>query len=225
MTVETTRRVVLVGGASLIATSGIGTQADAQVPRWIVSFAVGIAAGYVLEALKHWGLVPGSRAITSVAGAHEREVASIAREGYSVRPMYSGTYPGGEFELSEATRGNEFRALSTSRHGSSICTPKLDNADAVHLGLVSNALRIKGLSARDTALCVLPLHPNAGNRLIGDRRHSPNYMTSHGTIAWSTNVNAPRGNFATTIRSPVVNAGLRFAHMDNGRWTFDMVRA
>jgi hypothetical protein len=226
MSTETTRRVVLVGGASVIATTaGISTPANAFLPRWIFSFTVGVAAGWMLEALKHWGLVPGSRAPTSVTAAHEREVAPLARQGYSVSPMYSGAYSRGDFELSEATRGDEFLALGTTNHGRSTCTPKFDKADTIHVGLVSSALRSKGFDTKDIETCVLPLHPNAANRFIGDRRHSPDYMTpSHGTIAWSTNVNAARGNFVTAIRSPVVNANLRFAHLENGKWTFDMVR-
>jgi hypothetical protein len=183
----------------------------------------------MLEALKHWGLVPGSRAPTSVAAAHQREVGPLAQQGYSVRPVYSGTYSGGDFELSEATRGDEFLALGTTNHatvnGRTTCTPRFDAADALQLRLVSSALRSKNFDPRDIQACVLPLHPNAANRFIGDRRHSPDYMTpSHGTIAWSTNVNAARGNLATAIRSPVVKADLKFAEMENGRWVFDMKR-
>lgn len=226
MRVETTRRVVLVGGGSVIATSGMGSPAAAAIPRWVISIGVGVAVGWMLEALKHWGLVPGSRAPTSVSGAHQREVGPLVQQGYSVRPMYSGAYSGGDYELSEATRGDELLALGTTNHDHPrTCTPRFDKADSLHLGLVSSALRSKGFDPRSIQACALPVHPNERNRLIGERRHTPDYMTpSHGTIAWSTNVQSARGNFATAIRSPVVKADLRFAQMDSGKWTFDMRR-
>jgi hypothetical protein len=187
-------------------------------------------AGWFVEALRYWGLVPGSSASTSVATAHESEAAPLVRQGYSVRPMYSGAYSDGDLMLSEATRGDEFLALSTTNHATvnrqTTCTPQFDKVDAAALRLVSGALRNKGLATNEIQACVLPLHPNESNRLVGDRRQSPAYMTpSHGTVAWSTNVHAPRGNLVTAIRSPVIRANLRFAQMPSGRWTFDMTRA
>ena len=224
-----TRREALVGGASVIATVGMSTRASAAVPRWVFTFTAGVAAGWLVEALKHWGLVPGSKGSTSVAESHRREVAPFARDGYGVTPMYSGAYAHGDYELSEARRQDELVALGTTNHatvnGSTTCTPRFYKTDAIQLGLVSNALSQKGLDRHAIQSCVLPLHPNASYRLVGDRRYSPDYMTpSHGTIAWSTNVHSQRPNLETKIRSPVINANLRFATTDRGKWTFDMVR-
>jgi hypothetical protein len=230
MAIETTRRIVLVGGASTLAAAGMSSEASAFWPRWVISFSAGVAAGWLVEALKYWGLVPGSGATTVIAGAHAGKVAPLEREGYRVRPLYSGTYSGGEFELSEATQSDEFVALGTSSHrltnGRSTCTLRFDKADAIALGLIGSGLHRKGFDASDIQACALPLHPSEGYRLANGRRFTPSYMTpSHGTIAWSTDVNSSRPNLATAIRSPVVNANLRFARMDNGKWTFDFVRA
>jgi hypothetical protein len=219
-----TRRQAIVGASSLIATMGIGSRAIAFTPWW-TAFSAATAAGWLVEALKNWGLVPEAKASTSVQGAHGREAAPLLQQGYSVRPMYSGAYSGGDFELSEARQGEDFLALGTTSHGSNTCTLKFDKADTINLGLVATALRHKGFDPHEVEAAALPIHPPSANQFIANRRQSPTYMTpSHGTITWSTDVSDIRPNLATSIRSGIVNADLRFARLDSGRWTFDMRR-
>jgi hypothetical protein len=219
-----TRRQAIVGAASIAVTTGIGGQARAFAPWW-TAFSAAVAAGWLVEALKNWGMVPEAKAITSVQGDHGRAVTPLQQQGYSVRPMYSGAYSGGDFELSEARQGEDYLALGTTNHGTNTCTLKLDKADTINLGLVAKALRSKGFDAHEVEASALPLHPPAANRFVGNRRQSPSYMTpSHGTITWSTDINETRPNLATSIRSGIVSADLRFARLDSGRWTFDISR-
>ena len=94
----------------------MNTKAEASLPYWVMTFAVGIAVGWFVEALKNWGYVPGSTSSNSVTGAHQREVGSLQQQGYIVRPMYSGQYPGGDLAISEARQGQELRPLITTNH-------------------------------------------------------------------------------------------------------------
>ena len=219
-----TRRQAIIGAASVVATTGFSGRATAFAPWW-TAFSAAAAAGWLVEALKNWGLVPEAKASTSVHGSHAQVVTPLQQQGYSVQPLYSGAYSGGEFELSEARQGDNFLALSTTSHGNNTCTIKSDNADTIIQGLTSKALRHKGFDTHEVQACALPIHPPSANRFIGSRRQSPTYMTpSHGTIAWSTDVNDTRPNFETLIRSRIVNANIRFTKFDNGGWRFDMQR-
>lgn len=220
-----TRREVIVGTTTLLSsTMLVPTSALALWPSpWWVAFSSAVAAGSLVEAIKNWGLNPDTKSKTDVENAHKQEVAPLKQQGYSVREVYRGPYSGGSFELSEANRGEDFLALGTTDHGPNICTLKFDKADAVALGLVSSALRQKGLGAKDAQDAALPLHPSQAARSVGNRRHSPSFMTpSHGSISWSTETGAVRPNLAASIRSRKVNANLRFACLDSGKWTFDM---
>lgn len=217
-----TRRQMLAGSASIIGIAAASGRAEAWSPWW-TAFSAGVASGWLVEALKSWGYVPGGSAPTTVQTPHAKETDQAQRQGYSVRPMYSGAYSGGDYELSEALRGEDFMALGTSNHGSNTCTVKFDKADAITLGLVASALRRKGLDAIATEAATLPIHPPSAYRMSGDRRHSQTFETpSHGTIAWSTNLRHPRPNMAASLRSGIVRADLRFARLDDGKWTFDV---
>ncbi len=216
-----TRREVVVGTAVLVGTSALSRPATAFWPWW-TAFSAAVAAGWLVEAIKNWGLVPETRLNTSVQESHVAETTPLKQQGYSVQPKYSGPYSGGDFELSEATHGDDFLALGTTNHGHNTCTLKFDKADTVNLGLVASALRQKGFNTRAIEAATLPIHPPGANQYDGSRRQSPIFMTpSHGTINWSTDVSGTRPNFVTSIRSGIVQADLHFAQ-DNGRWVFDI---
>jgi hypothetical protein len=224
MQAMSTRRQAIAGVASVIVTAGIGSPARAFILAWAGRVAAGVAAGWLLEALKSWGLTPHARAATvaPVQDDHQRNVFILQQQGYSVQPTYSGGSAAGDFILSEATRNEDFLALGTTTHGST-CTVRLDNADAVNLGVTATALRLKGFESHAVEAAGHPIHPAAGYQFVGNERYSPNYMTpSHGTIAWKTNVNNPLPNFVTAIRSGIVNTNLHIAQLDSGRWVFDM---
>jgi hypothetical protein len=222
MSYITTRRQAILGASSLIITTGIGGPATAFAPWW-TAFSAAVAAGWLVEALKNWGLVPEAKASTLVQGSHSEAIAPLQRQGYAVEPKYSGAYSGGDFQLSEARRGDDFLALGTTTHGNNTCTLKFDKADTINLGLVASALRNKGFDTRTIEAAALPIHPPSADQYVGSRRQSPTFMTpSHGTINWSTDVSGARPNFVTSIRSGIVRADLRFAQRDSGRWTYDM---
>jgi hypothetical protein len=220
-----TRRQAIIGGGSVLALGGLIRPADA-FGAWWIAFTAAVAAGWLVEALKNWGLVPHATAPTPVHDAHEQEALPLQEQGYSVKPLYRGAYSGGDFELSEATRGDDFLALSTTSHWNNTCTHRFDTADAINLGLVAKALNAKGFDPVDIQASAMPIHPPGQNQFSGSRRQSATYMTpSHGTIAWSTEVSSSRGNFVTSIRSDIVAADLRFAQREDGRWVFDMTTA
>ena len=64
MPAMSTRRQAIVGGASVIITAGISTPAKPFVLSWLGRVAAGVAAGWLVEALKSWGLTPQARAAT-----------------------------------------------------------------------------------------------------------------------------------------------------------------
>jgi len=222
--VTPTRRRAIAGVASVIVTAGVGSPARGFILSWAGRVAAGVAAGWLLEALKSWGLTPRSSAATiaAVENDHAEKVTVLRRGGYEVEPIYSGRSAAGDFMLSEATRDEEFLALGTTTHGTT-CTVRLDKADAMNVGLVATALKQKGFAPHLIEGAGHPIHPAAGYEFVGSERYSPTYMTpAHGTIAWKSNVNNPRPNFVTAVRSRILNANLHFAQLHGGRWTFDM---
>jgi hypothetical protein len=224
MPAMSTRRQTLAGAASVIITAGVSTPARPFILSWAGRVAAGVAAGWLLEALKSWGLTPQAHAATiaTVQDDHRQNVTVLQQQGYNVQNIYSGGSQAGDFKLSEATRDEDFLALGTTTHGTT-CTVRLDKADAMNVGLVATALRQKGFAPNLVEAAGHPIHPADGNEFVGNERYSPNYMTpSHGTIAWKTNVRNPRPNLVTAVRSGIVNANLHFAQLDSGRWTFDM---
>src|SRR5437879_612090 len=82
-----TRRYALTGAGSVILATTISPRAIAMWP-WFAAFSAAVAAGWLVEAIKNWGLVPQSRTSTPVAGMHAREVAPLEQQGYSVKPLY-----------------------------------------------------------------------------------------------------------------------------------------
>jgi hypothetical protein len=218
----TTRRQVIVGTASAAALTATRMPATAFGPWWI-EIGAAVAAALLVEALKKWGLLPWESSPTTVQAEHDRQVTSVQQDGYSVQPLYSGAYSGGDLKLSKATRGDDFLALSTSNHGPNVCTIRLEKPDAVNLALVADALRQSGFNAGAIQAATLPVHPPAASQFAGNQRQSPEFMTpSHGMISWSTNWASSRPNLATSIRSGIVNADLRFAQLDSGDWTYDI---
>jgi hypothetical protein len=221
----TTRRQAMVGAASVIITTGISSRASAFIVPWAGQIAGGVAAGWLVEALKSWGLVPEARASTAptVYNDHRQNVVVLQQQGYSVRPLYSGGSAAGDFALSEATLGEDFAALGTTSHDDSTCTLRLDKVDTVNLGVVASALRQKGFAASAVEAAGHPIHPRANNEFVGNERYSPEYMTpAHGTIEWKTNLSNPRPNAITAIRSGIVSCNVHVARRDGGGWTFDM---
>src|SRR5262245_26413622 len=154
-----TRRQAIVGAASLVLTAGLGRPASAFAP-WAGTIAVGVATGWLLEALKGWGLVPEAKASTAPAvyQDHRQSVVVMQQGGYSVRQIYSGDSAAGDFALSQATLGNDLAAIGTTTHGST-CTLTLDKADAMNLGFVATALRQKGFSPSAIGAAGHPIHP------------------------------------------------------------------
>jgi hypothetical protein len=219
-----TRRQAVVGAASLILTAGLGSPASAFIVPWAGAIAVGVASGWLVEALKNWGLVPEAKASTvpEVYNDHRQNVIVMQQEGYNVRQIYSGGSAAGDFALSQAARGHDLAALGTTIHGST-CTLMLDKADAMNLGFVATALRQKGFSPSEIEAAGHPVHPRADNRFVGNERYSPNYMTpSHGTVAWKTRLSNPRPNLVTAVRSPIVNCNVHVDQLDNGKWLLEM---
>jgi hypothetical protein len=219
-----TRRQAIVGGTSVIVTTGISSRASAFVVPWAGRIAVGVASGWLVEAIKNWGLVPEVRTNTApvVQNDHQQNVVVLQQQGYSVRPIYSGDSAAGDYALSEARQGEDFAALGTTTHGTT-CSLRLDKADTVNLGIVASALRQKGFDSNAIEAAGHPIHPRADNQFVGNDRYSPNYMTpSHGTIAWKTNLSNPRPNAITAVRSGIINTNIHVAQLDNGRWVYDM---
>jgi len=221
-----TRRQAIVGAASVIITTGISSRASAlgSIVPWASQIAVGVASSWLVEAMKSWGLVPGATANTAQAvnNDHRNNVSALRDEGYNVRLMYSGDCAAGDFELSQATLRDDYRAFGTTFHGST-CTVFLDKADTVNLGCVASALRKRGYSARVAEAVGHPIHPSEDYEFLGNERYSPEYDTpAHGTIAWKTNLRNPRPNAITAIRSPIVNRNVHVERQDSGRWIIEM---
>jgi hypothetical protein len=218
-----TRRQAILGGAGFVGATAIGGgRAEALLP-WLSAVTAAVAAGWLIEALKGWGLTPGTNLGTSVAGSHAQEAAPLQQQGYNIQPKYSGGYSGGDFKLSEAIRGGDFLVLSTTSHGTNTCTHKFDSADTTQLGLAAKLLRSKGINAPTVQALTLPVHPPGANQFVGSERQSPVYLTpSHGTIAWSMDLADSRPNFVTSIRSGPVNVDLLFAQRDDGGWNGDV---
>jgi hypothetical protein len=219
-----TRRQAMIGVASLVGTTAMSGKVQAFWP-WLGAFSAAAAAGWLVEALKNWGFVPDARTTTAVRQSHIQAIGPLQQQGYTVQPKYSGFYSGGDFELSEARRGDDLLAFGTTSHGHNTCTLTFDKADSINLGLVASALRKKGFDPGAIEASTLPVHPPGTNQYFGSRRQSPTYMTpSHGTIDWSTDVSGTRPNFVTSIRSDLIAADLHFVQ-DAGRWTYKMERA
>jgi hypothetical protein len=218
-----TRRQALVGAASIAITTATGHQATAFIVPWAVRVGAGVASGWMVEALKNWGLVPGAKRDTAAAvqNDHLQKSADLQRQGYTVQALYAGDSAAGDFALSEARSGEDFLALGTTTHATT-CTVKLDKADLASLAFTASALRQKGFEPRAIEAAGHPIHPAADNRLVGSTRYSPNYLTPSGTIAWKTNVGNPRPNLVTAVRSGLINANLHFARLDSGKWVFDL---
>jgi hypothetical protein len=179
--------------------------------------------GMLAAVLKGWSSTSLTGCISTEGTNNERSDCGVFGEGFAVRPMYSGGSAAGDFIVSEGTQADDFLALGTTSHGTNTCALRFDKADTANLALVSGALRQKGFYSNAIEAAGHPIHPPADNRYMGNERYSPTYMTpSHGTIAWKTNVSNPRPNLVTAVRSPIVNGNLRFAQLDDGRWTFDM---
>jgi hypothetical protein len=217
-----TRRQTLVGAASVIITTGISTRASAQFLPWALTWAgkisVGVASGWLVEALKNWGLVPGAKASNAslTYDFHEEDENKKRHEGYNVQLLYRGRSAAGDFAISEARRGDDFEALGTTTHVST-CTLHLDKADAVIVGVVADALQQRGLNSYATEAAGHPIHPRAENLFAYNERYSPNYMTpSGGTIAWKTNLSNPRANGIAAIRCPIISTNVHVAQSDNG---------
>jgi hypothetical protein len=197
-------------------------------PAWIGGIALGLVSNAAYDLIKnYWGLQdwnnPPTKLASPVQVPHAEAIKPLQQEGFSVKPKLSGSYSGGSIEISQATRGDEFKLLSTANHDDKVCTTQSDKTDTLALSLLGKTLRDRGMAPRDVQALTLPIHPHADARYSGNRRFSPTYMTpSNGTINWSTDYLSTRPNFATTIRSGSVDTSFRFAQHDDGRWVFDM---
>jgi hypothetical protein len=224
-----TRRQAIRGMSGLVATTAIVGPARALPPvAWIGGIAVGLVSNAAYELIKnYWGLQdwnnPPTKLASPVQAPHAEAIKPLQQQGFAVTPTLSGPYSGGNIEISRATRGDEFKLLSTANHDDKVCTTESDKTDALALSLLGKTLRDRGLAPRDVQALTLPIHPMADARYSGNTRFSPTYMTpSNGTINWSTDYLSRRPNFAATIRSGPVDTSFRFAQHDDGRWVFDM---
>jgi hypothetical protein len=214
-----TRRQAIVGAASVIITTGISSRASAfastaTIVPWAKQFAVGAASDLLVETIKIW--FPGAKTPTvpAVSDDHRRNVSALRHRGYNVGLMYSGDCAAGDFELSQATRGDDLVALGTTIDKRDTraalflgpCALELDKADTVILGLVARALE-QSKECPDSLVEAVG-HPircsysfDTNNRIGGKESYSPKYMTHAGTIAWKTNLTDPWPNAVAAIRS------------------------
>jgi hypothetical protein len=224
-----TRRQAMQGVSGYIATTAITGPAWALPPvAWIGGIAIGLVSNAAYDLIKNsWGLQdwskPPADLSNSVRAPHAEAIKPLQQQGFDVTPTLSGSYSGGNIEISRATRGDQFKLLSTANHDDRVCTTDSDKTDTLALSILGKTLRDRGLAPDDVQGLTLPIHPKADARYSGNRRFSPTYMTpSNGTISWSTDCLSMRPNFAATIRSGPVDTSFRFAQEDNGRWVFDM---
>jgi hypothetical protein len=212
-----TRRQAIVGAASVIITMGISSRASAfaSIVPWAKQIAVDAASDLLVETIKTW--FPGAKTATALAVSddHRRNVSALRHQGYNVGLMYSGDCAAGDFELSQATRGDDLVALGTTidKRGARTrlflgsCSLEMDKADTVILGLVARALE-QSKECPDSLVEAVG-HPIkcsydsliVDNSIEGKERYSPKYLTHDGTIAWKTNLTDPWPNAVAAIRS------------------------
>ena len=212
-----TRRQTIFGGASAFAIIGSGNQATAYWP-WLATVAAGVASGWLVKALENWDLISRPQISATVNQDHYEKAASLQGQGYDLEPLFRGSYRGGDYLLSQGTRGQDFTALSTADHGATICTQRWDNLAAINLGLSSDAMRQAGLTKDRIQAATLPIHPLGTGGQEGSVKFSTAYLTpSHGQIAWSTDLSNPSPNCATSIRGDL-NADIRCDMRSDGLW-------
>jgi len=235
-----TRRQAIVGAASVIITTGISSRASAfasiVIVPWAKQIAVGAASDLLVETIKNW--FPGAKTPTApaVSDDHRRNVSALRHRGYNVGLMYSGDCAAGDFELSQATRGDDLVALGTTidkRDTRALflgpCTLELDKADTVILGLVARALE-QSKECPDSLVEAVG-HPircsdslfDTNNRIGGKERYSPKYMTHAGTIAWKTNLTDPWPNAVAAIRSRKLEHNFRVRLDEGFKFKFAML--
>jgi hypothetical protein len=217
-----TRRNALVGSFSITIITGTGYPAAAALPAWIGAVAAGTVSGWLVEALKNWGLVPQPRQQVrrDVVEHHDQETTNLRRQGYAIKPMCSGAYSTGGIEVAEATKGDQLRLISTTSHGQKTCALGFDKIDSANLCFVAAAMIAKGLSPLEAQAVSLPIHAETTNRhtFSDNVRRSPAIMTpSHGTIALSTNFGENRPNMRAAVRSPRINSDV-YVWNDKGQW-------
>jgi hypothetical protein len=235
-----TRRQAIVGAASVIITTGISSRASAfastaTIVPWAKQFAVGAASDLLVETIKIW--FPGAKTPTApaVSDDHLRNVSALRHRGYNVGLMYSGDCAAGDFELSQATRGDDLVALGTTINKRDtralfpgLCPLELDKADTVILGLVAKALE-QSKECPDSLVEAVG-HPircsdlfDTNNRIGGKESYSPKYMTHAGTIAWKTNLTDPWPNAVAAIRSRKLEHNVRVRLDEGFKFKFAML--
>jgi hypothetical protein len=238
-----TRRQAIVGAASVIITTGISSRASAfastaTIVPWAKQFAVGAASDLLVQMIKIW--FPGAKTPTApaVSDDHLRSVSALRHRGYNVGLMYSGDCAAGDFELSQATRGDDLVVLGTTINKRDtralfpgLCPLELDKADTVILGLVARALEKSKecpdslveavghpIRCSDPILATGRIDPrffDTNNRIGEKESYSPKYMTHAGTIAWKTNLTDPCPNAVAAIRSRKLEHNFR-VRLDEG---------
>lgn len=214
-----------IGEAALWVPQAVCRHPEAQPIFWS-GFLSGVASGWVLEALKNYGLVPGAQApvTSSVASHHANEGNSLFSLGYNTDPLYSGSYSGGHLAVSGAQRGNNYLAFNTSDHGSNTCTVRHYVPDIYAMNAVTRILRSEHVPKRLIEAYALPIHgDNIGNYdELGHTVSRTSMTPSGGAITWRARHNGTEPIVTAQIRSPDLNANIRAVpNGTNWKYTYD----
>jgi hypothetical protein len=237
-----TRRAAVAAGAAGMAVAGAGRAAAVVVfsPQpplcrtivrpifWQGVFATllgGIAAGWFIEVLKNYGFIPGSQAavIASVDQHHTAEQATINSQGFDVDPIYQGPYSLGDVAISDATRGDDYFAFSSSDHASgdgySTCTLAHLLPDICAYHATTSVLRAEGYPKNLIESCALPIH-GAKYGAYDDFGHTSwrSANTPNGVLEWRAHQD--EGDLKVQARiCGSVNAKIS-AVREPGRWKY-----
>jgi len=203
MTIQVDRRRLIVGASGSMLLIGLPLHhSDAFWPEalaWWRSFSVQSAAGWLVETLKNFNLIPGSQASVpqKVQNDHLAEQSNHRSQGDGVKELYQGPYSGGDIAISSARRGDDaasYKGLITSNHsvhgGRSTCTIVHMAPDIYALNRISTTLRERGVPKSVIQGSALPVHSDSkyGNYDSSGHAEWREAMTPHGgRILWRAN--------------------------------------